>query len=179
MKIILYIASSIDGYIAREDGSIDWLKPYEGVEAGYEEFLKGISTVIMGNTTYKQVLTFGEFPYKGKDTIVFTRDRSKTKDENVRYFSGDPRDLLANLSPYEGDIWLVGGSSIIDEFRKRDLIDEYIITWIPILLGRGIPLFREGSSERKLDLVESKRFDKGMIQIDYRRLKEGENWTEI
>jgi len=169
-NIILYIATSLDGFIARKDGSVDWLSPYEkGQEDyGYNEFFKKIGTVIMGNTTYKQVLTFGEFPYRGKDCFVFTRNKEKSKDENVTFVSKNAKDFISQLRENK-NIWLVGGASIIDEFLKFDLIDEFIITIIPILLGEGIPLFRGRSNEKNLKLIDVKTFDQGLVQLHYER----------
>jgi dihydrofolate reductase len=135
-NIILYIATSLDGFIARKDGSVEWLSPYEkGQEDyGYKDFLKKVGIVIMGNTTYKQVLSFGEFPYRGKDCFVFTRNKEKRKDENVTFVSKNARDFISQLNLRKNEnIWLVGGASIIDEFLKLDLIDEFIIT-----IGCGI-----------------------------------------
>ncbi|MFZ3384709.1 MAG: dihydrofolate reductase family protein [Candidatus Methanoperedens sp.] len=169
-KIILYIATSLDGFIARKDGSIDWLSPYENGQEdyGYKDFLKTVGIVIMGNTTYKQVLTFGEFPYRGKDCFVFTRNKENRKDENVTFVSKNAKDFVSQLSESK-NIWLVGGASIIDEFLKFDLIDEFIITIIPILLGEGIPLFNGRSNETKLKLIDVKKFDPGLVQLYYKR----------
>ena len=169
-NIILYIATSLDGFIARKDGSIDWLSPYENgpEDYGYKDFLKTVGIVIMGNTTYKQVLTFGEFPYRGKDCFVFTRNKENRKDENVTFVSKNAKDFVIQLSENK-NIWLVGGASIIDEFLKFDLIDEFIITIIPILLGEGIPLFKERSNEKKLKLIDVKTFDPGLVQLYYKR----------
>ena len=171
-SIILYIAASLDGFIARKDGSIDWLSPYEKGEEdyGYNDFYKKIGTVIMGNNTYKQVLSFGEFPYKGRDCFVFTRNKDKRKDEYVTYVSKSAKDFISHLNLRDNkNIWLVGGASIIDEFLKSDLIDEFIITIIPILLGDGIPLFKGKSNEKKLKLINEKTFDSGLMQLHHKR----------
>ena len=168
--IILYVATSLDGFIARKDGSIDWLSPYENgpEDYGYKAFLEKVGIVIMGNTTYEQVLTFGEFPYKGKDCFVFTRNKEKSKDENVTFVSKNAKDFISQLRENK-NIWLVGGALIIEEFLKFDLIDEFIITIIPILLGEGIPLFRGRSNEKNLKLIDVKTFDQGLVQLHYER----------
>ena len=171
-NIILYIAASLDGFIARKNGSVDWLAPYEkGQEDyGYNEFYKKIGTVIMGNNTYKQVLSFGEFPYRGKDCFVFTRIKDKLEDENVTFVSKSAKDFISQLNLRDNkNIWLVGGASIIDKFLKFDLIEEFIITVIPILLGDGIPLFKGKSNEKKLKLINVKTFDPGLVQLHYKR----------
>ncbi len=171
-NIILYIAASLDGFIARKDGSVDWLSPYEkGQEDyGYNDFYKKTGTVIMGNNTYKQVSSFGEFPYRGKDCFVFTRNKDKLKDENVTFVSKGAKDFISQLNLKDNkNIWLVGGASIVDEFLKSDLIDEFIITIIPILLGDGIQLFKGRSNEKKLKLIDVKTFDPGLVQLHYKR----------
>ena len=171
-KIILCIATSLDGFIARKDGSVDWLSPYENGQEdyGYNDFFKKIGIVIMGNITYKQVLTFGEFPYRGKDCFVFTKNKEQRKDENVTFVSKNAKDFVSQLNLSENkNIWLVGGASIIDEFLKFDLIDEFIITIIPILLGDGIPLFKGRSNEINLELIDVKTFDPGLVQLYYKR----------
>jgi dihydrofolate reductase len=171
-NVILYIATSLDGFIARKDGSVDWLSQYENgpEDYGYKDFYKKIGIVIMGNTTYEQVLSFGEFPYRGKDCFVFTRNKEKRKDENVTFVSNSARDFISQFNLRENkNIWLVGGASIIDEFLRSDLIDEFIITIIPVLLGDGIPLFKGRSNEKILKLIDEKTFDQGLVQLHYIR----------
>ncbi|KAF5418102.1 MAG: Dihydrofolate reductase [Candidatus Methanocomedens sp.] len=171
-RIILYIATSLDGFIARKNGSVDWLSPYENgpEDYGYNEFYKKIGTVIMGNTTYKQVLSFGDFPYKGKDCFVFTKNKDKLKDSNVTFVSKSVKDFISQLNLRDNEnVWLVGGASIIDEFLMFDLIDEFIITTIPILLGDGIHLFNGKLNEKRLKLIDVKSFNSGLVQLHYTR----------
>ena len=124
----------------------------------------------MGNNTYRQVLTFGEFPYRDKDCYVFTRNKDKLKDENVTFVSKSAKEFISKLNLRDNkNIWLVGGASIVDEFLKSDLIDEFIITIIPILLGDGIPLFKGSSNEKKFELIDVKTFDQGLVQLYYKR----------
>ena len=100
-KIVLYIAKSLDGFIARKNGSVDWLDKFNetGEDYGYKKFLDTVDTLIMGNTTYKQVLGFGEFPYKGKDCYVFSRKERRNKDDNVTFVKGDVNEFLCTLKP--------------------------------------------------------------------------------
>ena len=170
-KIILYIATSLDGFIARKNGSVDWLSPYEksGEDYGYKEFYDSVGTVVMGNTTYKQALTFGE-SYKDKNCFVFSRKTNKNKKNNVTFVNGDVKKFVNELNLKNGkNIWLVGGASIIDEFLKLDLIDEFIISIIPILLGEGIPLFKGDNVESQLKLLNVKSYDSGLVQVHYER----------
>jgi dihydrofolate reductase len=163
-KIIVYIASSLDGYIARENGDVDWLP--ESSESSYDAFYKSIDTVIMGKTTYDQVLTFGEYPYKDKKSFVFTRT-SKENNDNVEFVS-DIEKFVKDGFPGAGkNIWLVGGSKTIASFRKVGVVDEIIITVIPVLLGKGIPLFQNIENETKLEFVKTEKYDQ-LVDLHYK-----------
>lgn len=166
-KIIVYIATSLDGYIAREDGSIGWLP--ESAESGYDAFYKSIDTVIMGKTTYDQVLTFGTYPYKGKKSFVFTMT-NQTKDENVEFVS-DVDKFVKDGFPGAGEnIWLVGGAQIITSFLKQKIVDDIIVTIIPVLLGNGIRLFKNMTSETKLELIKTEKYAQ-LTDLHYKVLK--------
>ena len=162
-----YIASSLDGYIAREDGCIDWLPQI--TESGYDAFYKSIDTVIMGKTTYLQVLTFGAFPYKGKKSFVFSKTQ-KNNDENVKFVRDVNKFVIDGFPGAGQNIWLVGGAKIISSFMKHSLVDEIIITKIPILLGKGIPLFHNAEYETKLELVKTEKFG-NLVDLHYKILK--------
>ncbi len=165
-KIIVYIASSLDGYIARENGDIDWLpKPSE---SGYNAFYKSVDTVIMGKTTYDQVLTFGEYPYKDKKSFVFT-SKNQSRDENAEFIS-DIEKFVKDGFPNAGEnIWLVGGSQIISSFLKQGVVDEIIITVIPVLLGKGIPLFKNIENETKLEFIKTEKHGQ-LVDLYYKVL---------
>jgi len=166
-KIIVYIASSLDGYIARENGDIDWLPEIN--ESGYDAFYKSVDTVIMGKTTYDQVLTFGEYPYKDKKSFVFTRT-DQNKNENAEFLS-DVEKFVKDGFPNAGEnIWLVGGSQIISSFLKQRVVDEIIISVIPVLLGKGIPLFKNIENETKLEFVKTEKFSQ-LVDLHYKVLK--------
>jgi len=161
-KVILYIATSLDGFIARKNGSVDWLPEINNSEDyGMKEFMDSIGTVILGNTTYTK---FGA-NYQNKKCFVFSRKNTGKKD-NIVYVNTDVKDFLNGLSNDE-NIWLVGGAEIVKEFLKNNLIDEFIITVIPTVLGEGIPLFAEGCGEYKLKLQNIKAFDSGAVQLSY------------
>lgn len=166
-KILVYIASSLDGYIAREDGGVDWLP--ESSDSSYDAFYKSIDTVIMGKTTYDQVLTFGDYPYKDKKSFVFTRT-SKDNDPNVEFVS-DVEKFVKDGFPGAGDnIWLVGGAKIIALFLNLGVVDEIITTIIPVLLGKGIPLFQNIEDERNLELVKTEKYGQ-LVDLHYKVLK--------
>ena len=171
-KIILYIASSLDGYVAQENGDIDWL-PQSDI-SGYEKFYKTVDTIIMGKTTYDQVLTFGEYPYKDKKSYVSTRkninETKKEEDENVEFVSNLDefvKDILPNL---DGNIWLVGGGQVISSFLNHGMVNEIILSIVPIVLGKGILLFQNIQKETKLELVKTTNYEK-LVELHYSVLK--------
>lgn len=165
-KVILFIAASLDGYIARKDGAIDWL--FTEGDYGYQEFYQSIDTTLTGNTTYQQTLTFGEFPYPGKTNYVFTRNQNQAKHNQVTFVSSDVPDFVRQLKQASGkDIWLVGGGQINTILLNAGLIDEMIVSIHPIILGEGIPLFAGQPREKKTTLVAVKSFDSGLIQLHY------------
>ncbi|OHW62943.1 dihydrofolate reductase [Andreesenia angusta] len=170
--IVLYIASSLDGYIARVNGAVDWLNESEGspgVESSYDAFYSTVDTVIMGRNTYNQItreLSPGYWVYEGKKCYVATRENLKP-DGLVEFISDDIVEFAKELKGQDGsDIWLVGGSKLVDQFVKQNLIDKYIVTIIPTILGEGIPLFVKGNPEIKLKLTNVVEFD-GMVELTY------------
>ena len=168
-NIILYIAMSLDGYIARRNGDIDWLDgdgSEPDADIGYDRFYSSIDTVIMGRKTYDQILTFGEYPYKGTRGYVYTSE-TRNNNEDVEFTDEDVEDLIGKLKAGDGkDIWLIGGAGIIDEFMKKDLIDEYFIAVIPCVLGEGIPLFKRNNHETKLKLLKHEAVN-GIVMMHY------------
>lgn len=161
-KVILNIATSLDGFIARKDGSVDWLPKIENSEDyGLKEFIDSVDTVVLGNTTYSQ---YGA-NYPNKKCFVFSR-KNTGREKNVTFVNNNVTQFLYDLNKVE-KIWLVGGAEIIKEFLKDNLIDEFIITVIPTILGEGIPLFAKESGEHKLKLQNIKSFDSGVVQLSY------------
>ena len=133
-NIILYIATSLDGYLAREDGALDWLPQPTEDDMGYADFYDTIDTVVIGRTTYEQItqeLSPDVWAYEGKTSYVAT-SKTLTPDPNVSFINGDIATFISNLKNAPGkDIWLVGGGKLIDAFVRANLIDKYIITIIP------------------------------------------------
>ena len=166
-KVTAYIASSLDGFIAREDGSVDWLP--ENAESGYSDFYKSIDTVIIGKTTYDQILTFGKYPYTDKKSFVFTKT-NQNKDENVGFLLNVEKFIEDGFPGAGENIWLVGGAQIIASFLKNQVVDEIIISFIPVLLGKGIPFFKNIENEIKLELVKTKKYSQ-LVETHYKVLK--------
>ncbi|MBG1267811.1 dihydrofolate reductase family protein [Nostoc sp. WHI] len=166
-KIKLFIASSLDGYIARQSGEVDWL--FTDQDYGYTEFFDQVDTVIMGNKTYQQLLSFGEYPYQGKQAFVFSKTAQNIIDNNVKFVSSDWKSLINTLRQSSGrDIWLVGGAQTIHYFLINGFIDELILSIHPIILGNGIPLIvNDLNLETALQLKDVKTYESGLLQVFY------------
>lgn len=158
-KVILYIAMSLDGFIADRYGSVDWLPEGEG-DFGYSDFYETIDTLIMGRTTYDQILSFGiEWPYAGKKCYVFT-NRDHPSDSNTEFLTGDILSFVHNLKSKPGkNIWLVGGAAFANAFMEYSLIDEYWVAVIPVILGDGVRLFRDGNPSVRLSLQNLEQYE--------------------
>ena len=170
-RIIAYMAMSLDGYIAREDGDTNWLAAVNNLheDYDYEAFFKGIDTVLMGRKTYEKILSLGiEFPHKEKKCYVFS-STAKESDAYVEYYSQDPETLIKELKKQESEkhIMIDGGAELIYKLSQKKLVDELIISIAPIILGSGIKLFKDGSPEQRLELISSKQFSTGVVQLRY------------
>jgi dihydrofolate reductase len=172
-KVKLFIASSLDCYIAREGGGIDWL--FTDDDYGYTKFYDSIDTIIVGRKSYDQSLAFDEYPYKGKKVYVFTRKkvRKNNNEQDVEYIDTNIEDFVTSLTHSVGkDIWLLGGGEIVSVLLNAGLVDEIILSIHPIILGTGIPLFRDIQKEVNLKLENSLSFDSGLTQLCYKVLKD-------
>jgi dihydrofolate reductase len=168
-KVVLYIATSLDGYIATEEESLEWLFKVEGEgDAGYEEFYEHVDTIIMGRKTYDWIMKMenGKFPYPNKQCFVFSKSMMG-KNEYVEFVDEDVESFMNKLNMVEGkNIWVVGGGELLHYFLKEKLVDEFIITLAPTLIGKGIPLFKETDYEIELTLTDMKRFNQ-FAQLHY------------
>ena len=170
-KIILYIATSLDGYIADINGNIDWLTKFgftNKMQSFYDKFYNNISTVIMGNKTYQQIineLSPKTWPYKEKNTFVYTKSKFENK-KNIFFINKDIIEETKKLKQTSNEnIWLVGGSEIVNTLLKENLIDEIIISIMPVLIGTGIPLFKNVKSDFKLSYCEN--MDNDIVMLKY------------
>ena len=175
-KISLFIATSLDGYIAKPDDDLSFLRliEKEGEDYGYAEFTNTIDTVIVGRRTYDYVLEeIGPSHYDNgqRDVYVITRTERPQVGRTI-FYTGDITELVKRLKSEKGkNIYCDGGAEIINELLKHDLIDEFIISVIPVLLGDGIKLFKDGRPEQRLEFITAKTFETGLIQLYYRRKK--------
>jgi dihydrofolate reductase len=172
-KVILYIASSLDGYIAQPNEDLSFLSivDQEGQDYGYSDFVKTVDTVIVGRKTYDKVISMGiDFPHPDKEVYIITRT-TRPNIGSAKFYTGDLKSLISKLKSEKGkNIFCDGGAEIVNELLKDVLIDEFIISVIPILIGNGTKLFKDGRPEQKLELVSVKSFDKGLTQLHYKRL---------
>ena len=173
-KVTLFIAMSLDGYIADKDGGVDWLngqeKNGESTDT-YSEFIKTIDTIIMGWNTYHQLtseLSPEEWVYPEQVSFVITH-REIPSTERIRFTSESPCDLVKRLREEEGNgIWICGGASIVRQLMETDLIDTLHISVIPTLLGDGVRLFGPLEKEQKLRLVKTQSYN-GITDLVYEK----------
>ncbi|MBU1099594.1 MAG: dihydrofolate reductase family protein [Bacteroidetes bacterium] len=172
MKIVLYIAASIDGYIARVDGKVDWLDKFTGTEEdyGYYDFYENIDALIMGSNTYKEILNFDvDWPYAGKPTYVVSNSSPSSDNEDVILIPNDLEGVMKILEENNHKVvWLVGGGRLVSSTMSMNLIDEIILSIMPTTLGDGIRLFNS-SKDFDLDysLAKCETYKNGVVQIHY------------
>lgn len=176
-KTILYIAQSLDGYIAGKNDELDWLTGHESADNasdhGYGKLYGRIDTILMGRRTYELItstLSPGLWPYPGRKTYVLTHDRSLiSNDAEIEFFHEGLPTLLESLKKEEGrDIWLLGGAYLAREAFELEAVDELQIAIIPTLLGEGIPLFPQTSKRRTLRLTSLEEGN-GIVLLTYTR----------
>lgn len=170
-KLVIYIACSVDGYIAKPNDDLSFLSVVEkeGEDYGYSEFIKTIDTIILGKNTYNWVTKNVPGHYGQKRTIVITHEE-KQAEGNVSFYSGSLADLVQQLKQEPGkNIFCDGGANIIQQLMQEDLIDEYTISLIPVLLGEGVRLFADGRPEQSVQLESVKSFETGLVQLFYKR----------
>ena len=171
-KIILYIASSLNGKIARRDGSVDWLEKLpipEGTDHGYADFYDSIDTTIQGGKTYRQIIGWDiEFPYIGKTNYVITRNQNLENNGHVEFITEKPVEFFQNLKMQDGkNIWLIGGGQINTLFLNAGLIDEIRVFIMPIVLPDGIELFEMLPDDKMVELKETKKYNSGAVELVY------------
>jgi len=166
-NIILGLGISLDGYIARLDGSVDFL--FMPKDYSMADFFAQIDTAIMGRKTLDVSLKMGG-SFGSMATYVFSRSLPPGKRDGLTFVNETPQELVARLRKEKGkDIWHMGGGELAREFLKADLIDELYLGIVPVLLGEGLPLFPSGFPQREFKLVENKTFSKGLISLTYKR----------
>lgn len=175
IKTSVYIGMSLDGFIARGDGSLDWLNDAnqlvpEGEDCGYQEFMQSVDVLVMGRNTYETVLTFGDWPY-GDTRVIVLSSRSIEFPEDippcVEHSSQTPKALLERLTAEGAQHLYIDGGNTVQRFLADGLIDDLIITTIPILLGDGISLFGPVPDDIRLSHVATRTWEFGFVQTHY------------
>ena len=172
MKASVFIGTSLDGFIAREDGGLDWLPEDGGEEHGYEAFMATVDALVIGRNTYETVLAFDAWPYGEKPVYVLSTRPLKPPPSGARMeqLSGDPQDIVRQLEERGVDHIYVDGGITIQGFLRAGLIQRLIITRIPVLLGEGIPLFGPLPHDVRLEHVATRQYRTGLVQSEYQVL---------
>jgi dihydrofolate reductase len=168
-KIIYYVATSADGYIARADGDVSWLdRPRPKGSYGMGAFFKSVDAVLMGRETYEAGRRFGQEGHPGKKNYVFTRKRLRARAPNVEFVRGSIADFARRLRAEEGkDVWLMGGAALAASLLDEGQLDELIIHVVPVLIGEGIPLVRPERRSTGLSLVSTRAYADGVVRLHY------------
>lgn len=170
-KVVLFIAMSLDGYIAAKDESLDWLFKVDGVgDNGFSDFYETIDTLIMGKRTYDWLIDqrLTKFPYQDKTCYVLTRSVTPKRTEDVMFVQENVSDFINDLRKQSGmNIWLVGGGDLLYSFIQENLIDEMMITIAPTIIGNGIPLFKKSNNQVNLTLIDTKQYNQ-FITLHYK-----------
>ncbi|GJQ61357.1 MAG: deaminase reductase [Melioribacteraceae bacterium] len=174
MLVSVFIAISLDGFIARKDGDIDWLTGDDSEESedhGFGDFFNSVDALLMGKNTFEKVLSFGQWPYGDKKVIVASnslKNLPEIKNANLQLINGSPGEIFTKLEKQGYKKIYLDGGNLIQSFLRDGLVDELIISIIPVLIGDGIPLFGEVNQDIKLKLVDTKSCNNGIVQTFYK-----------
>jgi len=166
----VFIGISVDGFIARANGDLDFLPPGGGEEHGYQEFMASVDALVIGRNTFDKVLTFDEWPYGGKPVVVLSTrpiDSPADPEAVVERMEGSPQDIAARLASRGARHLYVDGGITIQRFLQAGLIQRLIITRVPVLIGSGIPLFGALPSDIALRHVATRQYSSGLVQSEY------------
>lgn len=168
MTTTLFIATSLDGYIAGPDDDMSWL--FTDADYGFDNFFATVDTLVMGRGTYEVVNRIGKWPYAGKKTFVVTRKADvKIATADTLMHAGTLPELKTQLEESGANVvWLVGGGELVTSALKEGFVDRVVVSLHPILLGKGVPLFPGGFPQTVLELDEAESFDSGLVQLSYR-----------
>jgi dihydrofolate reductase len=169
-KASVFIGISVDGFIARVNGDLDFLPPGGGEEHGYQEFMASVDALVIGRNTFDKVLTFDQWPYGTKPVIVLSSrpiDSPADAEAVVERMEGSPQDIAARLASRGARHLYVDGGITIQRFLQAGLIQRLIITRVPVLIGSGIPLFGALPRDITLRHVATRQYQSGLVQSEY------------
>ncbi len=169
MKASVFIATSLDGFIARANGGLDWLPAGGGEPHGYDEFIASVDALVIGRKTYETVLAFETWPYGQKPVFVLSTRALPPAPPGavVEHMSGEPAEIVSRLAARGIRHIYVDGGVTIQRFLQAGLLQRLVITRIPVLLGAGIPLFGDIPHDIRLEHVTTRAFAGGMVQSEY------------
>lgn len=173
-KVILYIAASLDGRIAEPDGGIEWLSEFpitEEMNYGYKEFMDSIDTIVMGGRSWRELSNMDAMGAYADKAVYVISHHDWGEKENIKFITEDVIERIIALRNEPGkNIWLFGGGELVSILLSADLIDEMYISYIPVILGKGIPLFPDNPKESKWKLENSVNYKNGVLQTTYLKL---------
>jgi dihydrofolate reductase len=170
MTASVFVGASVDGFIARQNGDLDWLPTGGGEPHGYDEFIASVDAIVIGRKTFETVLTFGAWPYGDKRVVVLSHhpvDLSAVRGGTVEQMSGPPVAIAAKLAASGAHHVYVDGGITIQGFLRAGLIDRLVITRVPVLIGDGIPLFGSLAHDIRLRHVVTRSYPSGLVQTEY------------
>jgi dihydrofolate reductase len=170
MTVSVFVGASVDGFIARPNGELDWLPEGGGEPHGYNEFFASVDALVIGRKTFETVLAFDAWPYGDKRVVVLS---GKLVDLSVaggvvEQMAGDPADIVAKLAASGAHHLYIDGGITIQRFLRAGLVDRLIITRVPVLIGEGVPLFGSLAKDVRLTHVATRDFPSGLVQSEYR-----------
>jgi dihydrofolate reductase len=171
MTISVFIGTSVDGFIARLNGGLDWLPAGGGEPHGYDEFIASVDALVIGRKTFETVLSFETWPYGNKPVVVLSSrplDFSAVRGGIVEQMDGAPADIVSRLAARGLHHLYIDGGITIQRFLRAGLIERLIITRVPVLIGEGVPLFGALPQDIRLHHVKTRDFPSGLVQTEYR-----------
>ena len=171
MTLAVFVGTSVDGFIARPNGDLDFLPAGGGEPHGYDEFMADIDTLVIGRKTYETVLTYPEWPYGKRHVVVLSSqplDLAAARGANLEQMAGPPAEIASKLAATGAHNVYVDGGVTIQGFLRAGLIQRIIITRVPVLIGDGIPLFSTLPHDVPLRHIETKHYPSGLVKTEYR-----------
>ncbi len=178
-KITVHMVASLDGYIARKDGSVNWMESHDYFEGGkvltdeaIQQYLKQIDCYVIGSSTYEHALKLG-WPYGDKPVYVLTRRKLNSERTNVIFWSASAKQLIhEQLRTQYQNIWMAGGARLTQSFIQQKLADYLIVSLLPVILGDGVPFFARQEISHQLRLEEVTPYEDGMVELCYSLIKD-------
>jgi dihydrofolate reductase len=170
MKISVFIGTSLDGFIARPNGDLDFLPPGGGEPHGYDEFIASVDAIVIGRKTFETVLTMKPWPYGDKRVVVLSSrpvDLSSVVGGMVEQMAGSPAEIVSKLAATGANHLYIDGGITIQRFLRAGLIQRLTITRVPVLIGEGIPLFGSLLHDIPLRHIATKQFPSGLVSSEY------------